>query len=371
MHRIRTLDELDDLEEHWRKLDRIEGGTSVFQSWSWNRTWCDYVLPTLKDASLDVRVLEDAGGKVLAILPFFEEPLLGPFASIVQFLGHKMSFHNDILLAEPSDVELADRVIQALLRSLGLANLLHLRHLYEDSVFTKRLLARDLLDLQCPRLWLRTDSTIVDQRTRLGSSRRKSLRLAENRMRRQFDMQFCVKSGVDCSEAFDEFLDLHSQRFDSKGKESLLTAANAEFLKAMTLILGREGTCEIVQLRGNDATIAAALMMKDKSRYFFVNGGFDPAFARFSPMRVLLTETMRRAFDDLGCEIYELGPGYETYKYDWSPNVARNFSFCFGKGLWAKGLATGYRYAFRYQTKSIVPAGFVSKNTGHRVDLGT
>lgn len=62
-------------------------------------------------------------------------------------------------------------------------------------------------------------------------------------------------------------------------------------------------------------------MAREGPRYYFVQGGFDPEFARFSPMRLLLTETMRRAFDDLGCTIYDLGPGYESYKFDWKPVV--------------------------------------------------
>jgi hypothetical protein len=48
--------------------------------------------------------------------------------------------------------------------------------------------------------------------------------------------------------------------------------------------------------------------------------GFDPAFARFSPGRVLLGEAIARAFDG-GLRRVELGGGTEPYKLAWTRTV--------------------------------------------------
>jgi len=81
--RIRTLGELDAIEEIWTDLERVEDGPSIFQSWIWNRTWCEHVLRSHKQARLDVRLVEDGAGRTLAILPFFEETLAGPLLNTV------------------------------------------------------------------------------------------------------------------------------------------------------------------------------------------------------------------------------------------------------------------------------------------------
>jgi len=356
--RIRTLGELDAIEEIWTDLERVEDGPSIFQSWIWNRTWCEHVLRSHKQARLDVRLVEDGAGRTLAILPFFEETLAGPLMRLTQFLGHRMSYHNDILLADPNSSELADEVIQALIDDLGCTTVLHLRHLDDKSTFTKQLLARRLAGPQCTRVWVQADPSITDQRMRLGRSKRKTLRWAENQLRKRFDSEFRVLSGENFSEAFDEFIDLHQRRFDSISRTTLLVGPNLEFLKAATLKLSHTDNFEIVQLRAGDRTIAATLMVRDKRRYFCVQTGFDPEFSRFSPMRILLTETMRRGFDDLGCEIYDLGPGYEPYKFDWKPCIGTNH-FCSlgGSGPYAKAMAAAYGLAFRHRLPPTPQAG--------------
>ena len=351
---IRTLDELDAIEKQWRGLECIDGGPSFFQSWTWNRIWCDQVLSTRKRARLDVRVIEDGAGRILAILPFFEEDLAGPLVRITQFLGHRMSEYNDVLLADPRSSELAEQVVQALPSGLGPRTVLHLRHLNGQSEFTKQLVAQRLAEPQCTHLWLQTDPTMMsDQRMRLGPSYRKTLRWRENRLRRQFKIEFRVRSGPDFSEAFDELIDLHYRRFDSMDRSTNLVGPALTFLRIATSTLSNTGNCEIVQLRADDVTIAAVLMVRDKRRCFSFSGGFDPEFSRFSPMRLLLTETMRRGFEDLGCEIYDLGAGYGQYKFDWSSIVGINYMCCRGgTGPYAKLMATLYGVAFRRRIAS-------------------
>jgi len=356
--RIRTLGELDAIEEIWTELERLENGPSIFQSWIWNRTWCEHVLRSHKQACLDVRLVEDGAGRTLAILPFFEEVLAGPLVRLTQFLGHRMSYHNDILLADPNSSELAEVLVRVLIDDLGFRTVLHLRHLNEESVFTKQLLSIGLAEPMCSRLHIQAAPTIMDQSVRFGRSTRKRFRGQANKLRREFGSEFCVRSGRGLLQAFDELIDLHQLRFDSMSRSTLLVGPNLEFLKAATLKLTHTGNSEIVQLRTGDRTIAATLMARDKRRYFCVQTGFDPEFSRFSPMRILLTETMRRGFDDLGCEIYDLGPGYEPYKFDWKPCVGTNY-FCSigGFGPYAKAMAAAYGLAFRHRLPPTPQAG--------------
>lgn len=283
---------------------------------------------------------------------FFEEKVAGPVVRLTQFLGHRMSYHNDILLVEPKNSELTIEVVQSLCNDLSPRTILHLRNLASESVFTKQLLVKGAAETHCSRLLIKADSNITDQAMRLSKSTRKTFRRCKNKLFREYDCEFDVRSGDEFSEAFDEFINLHQQRFASVKRTTLLEGLNLEFLKTAISRFDSSGNFEIVQLCANGKTIAAALIALSKRCCFAFNSGFNPEFSCYSPMRLLRAETMRHVFDDLGCKIYDFGPGYERHKYEWKPFVDTNY-FCSvgGSGPYAKLLASLYRVAFRRQVQ--------------------
>jgi CelD/BcsL family acetyltransferase involved in cellulose biosynthesis len=352
-----SLAELDAIEPTWRVLERHYGNPAIFQSWAWNRAWSEHVLEKQNNANLYVLLVEDGAGRAFAILPFFQRKLVGSILRITQFLGHRMSYSNDVLLAEPDNTELAEAVTRLLTRVLGTTDVLHLRHLNEKSTFTRALLAHDVAKPQCPRTFLEAAPGLDDQSKRLGPSRRKACRLAANRLRKQFTIAFPVMGVEHFAAAFDELIELHHRRFDAARRTTLLSGANLDFLRHVCDHFARTGAIEILRLRADDRTLASALMARQGPRYYFVQGGFDPEFSRFSPMRLLLTETMRRAFDDLRCTIYDLGPGYESYKFDWKPIVGTNYYACIGgPGAYGRVAAAAYDGLFRYQLRRAIAA---------------
>ena len=85
-------------------------------------------------------------------------------------------------------------------------------------------------------------------------------------------------------------------------------------------------------------------MLLDGDHCYGIQTGFDPAFGRYSPMRILLNETIRRLFDDPGHNVYDLGPGYERYKLEWHPSVCWNYFCCIGgRGPYAKAVGAVFR----------------------------
>jgi CelD/BcsL family acetyltransferase involved in cellulose biosynthesis len=147
--------------------------------------------------------------------------------------------------------------------------------------------------------------------------------------------------------AFEDLVDLHQRRFASKQQKTNFRGENREFRKGV-MSRFRSGVFEIIELCAGESTIASTLMANDRGRYFCIQTGFDPDFAKYSPMRILLTEAIRRGFEDIGCKTFDLGPGYEKYKFDWKPSVGMNYSCCIGgSGPYAKSMAALYRVAFR------------------------
>lgn len=349
IHNITTFDELDDIEINWKDLQNQSASSSLFQSWEWNRSWCKYVLS--KDSGrLAVRVIVDSAGRYVAILPFYEVQL-SRLLRVTQFLGHRMSFHNDILLAEPENELMIESIIELMRNDLAPNNFLHLRHMVSQSALTKKMHSLGVIREQCNRVYVRADKSIQEQYQRLGKSARKTYRWARNQLQKKYHSEYVYFTGSSFEKAFDELMVLHNKRFDSVGKSTLLTGNNLVFLKQATSDLSRHKRSEILQLRGGDGeVIAAMLLIIDNYRCFFVQCGFDPEFSKYSPLRVLIAEGMRHAFDDLGCEIFDFGPGYERYKYDWSSEVDKNY-FCSlgGAGIYSKVAAKVYELAFARQ----------------------
>jgi CelD/BcsL family acetyltransferase involved in cellulose biosynthesis len=348
IERIDTPAALQDIKSAWTDCERADGYATVFQSWTWNSIWCEQVLAREKRARIAVRLARDGAGRILAIFPFFEQQLAASAIQLTRFIGHRMFSDGGILLADPGNGELTARVVAAVLKDLGSRTILHLSHLNGAAPFTRCLVASGLAQAQCPRLWIATDGTDTDPAARLGSKMRKNLRSIRNRMQREFKTEFRAVSGADYRSAFDEFVDLHQRRFAAKHKSSSLTGRNLAFLKAATSQLSDTGQFEILQLRADGKTIAAQLMARDKQRYSAIQGGFAPEYSRFSPTLLLDLEGMRRGFHDLGCTTYDLGAGYEAYKYHWKPSVGTDYFCCCGvSNLYARSLAALYRMALK------------------------
>jgi len=340
---IQSLSELDEYESSWKALESVSDKISLFQSWYWSRAWCEYVLSQRKNSYLDVQVVEDGKENVLAILPFFTSKFAGPAVRIVQFIGHGMSFQNDILLSKPESESMSEKIVSAMLKELGPRSVLHLGNLDEKSVFTKQLLARGVLQPQCSRLSVTADPKIKDQFARLGRASKKNLKKKRNKLGRNYEVVYKVSKGEDFSEAFDIFISLHNKRFQQMNRSTLLKGPSLDFLRNTTTALSHDNQFEIIELQANGSTIACGLFAVDKLRYYWINGGFEPEFGKYSVQLLLLTESLRRAFDELGCKSCDFGPGYQPYKFSWKPQIGYNY-FCTigGRGFYAKLIAFLY-----------------------------
>ena len=348
IHLIDTPAALQDIKTAWTDCERADDYATIFQSWTWNSIWCEQVLARKKRARIAVRIARDGAGRILAICPFFEQDVAASAIRLTRFIGHHMLVDGGILLADPGNEELVALVVASVLKDLDGRTLLHLSHLNGAAPFTRCLVAGGLAQAQCPRVWVETDGTDKDPAERLGSKMRKNLRSIRNRMQREFKTEFRAVSGPDYPAAFDELVNLHQRRFSAKREASSLVGSNLAFLKAATTQLSDTGHFEILQLRADDKTIAAQLMARDRQRYYAIQGGFAPEYSRFSPILLLELEGMRRGFHELGCRAYDLGAGYEAYKYHWKPRIGTDYFCCHSaSNLYARSVATLYRMALK------------------------
>ena len=355
--RIRTIhdiSELDSLKDVWETFGAQRNGPTVFQSWTWNRIWCEQVLAGDPQKRLAVKLVEDSAGRPVAILPFFEQTIVGSMLRVTQFLGHRISTYNDILLADPSDVKLCTAVVEALCSERQANGFIHLRQMSDASAFTMELINRGLAEPQCQRAWVEADPEKPDPLLRVSKSRRKHLRQADRRLREKGTVEYRVCRGNEFPSAFDELIDLHYRRFLQKGKETNLTSKNIGFLREATATLSNKGQAEVFQLLSNGVTIAGVLQIIDGNRYYSLQSGFDPTFADYSPIWLLDVESMHRGFTGLGCSSYELGAVYNGYKYSWNPSLGTSYVATFNAENWLPRIAQSvYRTKFRREGQAL------------------
>lgn len=362
---IGTMDELYTISEIWQQLYESDAHATIAQSWTWNLTWCEVILPVLGNAKPEVMLVEDGAGRVVAILPFFAEDVAGPLARFLRFTGYHMPVHYDIVTGEPDNPDLIREVIAALRAVLDGRTILHLRRLKSSSLFTRELAGRGLAHVQDTHLWIPADPEITDQSKRLGKSTRQTFRWQMNKLRKDHGVEYRIFSGAELDNAFEDHMRLHGLRWRNKDVETFIQRDQRNFLQAVSSQLARQGKCEIVQMWSGARAVASSLGLLDRGAYFGISSGFDPEYAKYSPMRLLLAEVIRRSFDELGCRVFDFGPGSDGYKLDWKPETGHSYYCCVpGNSVYAKGLAAVYHVLFKSRLKRRLRPGRAEKGAG-------
>jgi len=343
---VTSLEGLRSLQEEWLRLQGDNDGR-LFERWAWHYTWCEQRSGDQENTPALSLVVARDKNETIAIVPLYKRSLFGPLR-VKEFTCHRMSFSNDIVARSDIDEAYFLRILQYLRESLGMLEILHLRHLDPRSRFTNYLVENGYAEKQCARLYVENDKDISDQSARLSKSRRKTLRWARNSLRKQFgscELRSVRAEGIET--AFDTLLELHHSRFQSKEQQSLLVGSDRKFLGRVTTIFASSGNAEIHELVCGETVIASGLMFVDKGICYFIQSGFDVTYHKYSPIRLLLSQSIERAFSSLECSRFDFGPAYEDYKYDWKPKTEYNYQMVLGApGVVSGRLANTYRRMF-------------------------
>ena len=77
------------------------------------------------------------------------------------------------------------------------------------------------------------------------------------------------------------------------------------------------GILRLSFLRLDGRALAFQYGLEDSGTYSFVKGGYDPAYARFAPARLLIYDLLERAFS-IGLERYDFLGAPEPFKLEWT-----------------------------------------------------
>lgn len=144
-------------------------------------------------------------------------------------------------------------------------------------------------------------------------------RYGERRLNRQGAMRFTLCEPMPV--ASDVVANLCSALIERFGDQFAYRAKPGwqAWVVALVQGLADAGVAQVSTLRFNEQIIASGLSFWHKGRRYFYLTHYDPAYARYSPGKILLYRLIEQTFADRG--VFCFGPGTYSYKEDWAQST--------------------------------------------------
>jgi CelD/BcsL family acetyltransferase involved in cellulose biosynthesis len=301
---VERVPTLDAARAEWSAL--ADAGGNLFGTWEWARAWWDIYGD---DERLHLHVVRDPSGAARAILPLYAWRH-GPMP-IARFIGHGAADELGPVCA-PADRPLAARALRhALARSLGRGAVVYAERLPGAQGWPDLLGTRAVRRESTPALAIegRTWDEWLASRSR---NFREQVRRRERKLGREHDLAF---RRVDDPDALDEAMDVLFALHDARWGEA--SGAFTPERRVLHLAFARRALERgwlrlwFADLDGRPA--AAWLGFRFADALWYYQAGRDPAHERANVGFVLLSHTIRTAFEDELAE-YRFLLGDEPYK---------------------------------------------------------
>ena len=298
--------------------DRLVAGSrlrSPFLTWPWQREW---TRAFAADRRLEVRRVEDAEGRLVALLPLHEvEP------GVLKLLGGAdISDYLDLIALAGREEE----AWMALLQSRAAERVVWDLHAVPGRSPTVTLLpqlaaacglsASVTVEERCPVLILPSswDAYLAS----LSGKHRHELARKMRRLEREAPeaRATCASHPADVENRLGDFFDLH--RRSRVGKARFMDVRMEAFFRRVTTALGEHGGARLWFLDTASGPIASFITLEWDDTVGLYNSGFHPDRAALSPGVVLLGHLIRDAIGR-GKRRFDFLRGEERYKYEFEP----------------------------------------------------
>jgi CelD/BcsL family acetyltransferase involved in cellulose biosynthesis len=297
---IRLHDTIDAVREPWERLAERSG--NVFSTWEWADAWCRALGPR---GGLAVAECRDASGEVTAILPLCRARYG------LRFVGHGPADELGPVCAR-EDLPAAAFALRELLarRPLG-ARVLLAERLRGDGPWDEALGGRVLQRESSPVLPLggRSWDEFLASRSR---NFREQVRRRERKLAREHEISYRLTEDPDRLEAdFATLGRLHGARWG--GSSEAFGGRLVEFHLDFARRALERGWLRLWTLEVDGSPAAAWYGLRFAGADSYYNGGRDPAWDSYAVGFVLLSHTLRDAFES-GMTEYRFLRGDEPYK---------------------------------------------------------
>lgn len=326
---ITSYAELLALAPTWWALEADGGVDLPFQTWEWATSWWEHLHEDrvgVRD-SLRVCVVREPSGQVVAIAPLMvtERPAIGPLrARFVQFLGADPNLTElRLIVCRPGLEPACYAAIQAHLAAspdawdwvtwegpAGPGGAVDgLRGRLEEPV------VKPAYVLALPATW-------GELRARLKRNIKESLRKCYNSLERE-GLQYALEvldQPAEIERALADLFRLHAARAQLPGTvahANVFESAQARaFISTLCRRLAERGIARLFQLRVGGRLVAARLGFEMGDTLYLYYSGWDPAYAAYSVMTTLVSETIQHAIRR-GLKTVHLSTGRDVSKTRW------------------------------------------------------
>lgn len=314
--KVSTEDRLDAVgPAAWDALVASSALRSPFLTWTWQRAWAEAFAA---DARLDVQRVEDAGGRLVGLLPLYE---VAP-GRLRLVGGADVSDYLDLIAPAGREEEVWMALLQARAGSPAVWDL-HAVPERSPTVTAMPALAAACglaaavaLEERCPVLDL-PPTWDVFLAGLTGKHRHEITRKMRRLAREQPGARpTALAAPADVVARLDDFFHLH--RASRAGKARFMDERMAVFFRRAVAGLAVRGMVRLWFLDADEGPLATFLTIEWDGTVGLYNSGFRPERAALSPGVVLLAHLVRDAIER-GRRRFDFLRGEERYKYEFEP----------------------------------------------------
>ncbi len=324
---VRDLQQLAPLETAWNEAVEASGFDSVFLTHEWFYAWAKSFAPV---GALNIVIAREEG-RICGIMPLLRERRRsGPLElTVLRSMSNLQTYKYNFVLPRESGQEVFESMLH-LLRRICNWDLMELDYLPDDAqVVTfvrqmrgKRLFgARDEVGMESP--YVAIEGTWEDYFDARDKKVRKNWDYFERRLQKEGSVGLIeIADGQGLDQAVLDALEIEKSSWKGDhGTAISASAAETRFYLDLAQAMSRRQNFRLYFLALDGKKIAFDYCLSYKQSFNVLKTGYDPAFSKNSPGRVLHKTVLRGLYRDGGYSIYDLLGARDAWKEEWTQTV--------------------------------------------------
>jgi CelD/BcsL family acetyltransferase involved in cellulose biosynthesis len=324
---LERIDDLASVRDEWTELAERAG--NVFATWEWADAWWRVYGD---ERPLLVTGCRDAGGRLVAVLPLYlstRRPV-----RTLRFLGHGPADQLGPVCAPEDRGAVAEALKRLLADELEGWDLLLAERLAPAEGWSGALGGRVVHREESPTLLIagRSFDEFLASRSK---NFREQVRRRDRKLRREHEVELRLTDAARLETDLDTLFRLHAARW-SEGESNALAGPRERFHRDFASRALERGWLRLWVLEADGAPRAAWYGFRFAQLDSYYQSGRDPDWERESVGFVLMSHTVRQAFDD-GMTEYRLLRGGEEYKGRFASDDPGLETLALPRGLMGRG----------------------------------
>lgn len=320
---IRNIDGLAGLGESWNNAVSASNNPSVFSTYEWFHAWIKNFA-----ADLDIFILLAWKDNILTGIMPLHVLKHSRSGTTICSLSNAHTCKFDIVLPEQGGPEVLTAMLARLSNELPWVKLQlwyvpqSVRNIALLKNISRGLICGIRTERQMESPYLDINFTWQDYLDSRDKKVRKNWDYFERKLNKEGQVE--VLTITDPSSIDDMLKQAYTIEQSSwkggQGSAIANSSNTADFYHDLAQSMSQKGEFQLHFLRLNDKAIAFDYCLIHKDRYSVLKTGYDPAYSKSSPGRVLRKITLKRIYEDNKFKLYDLLGAKDAWKLEWTEN---------------------------------------------------